>query len=148
MSSPIFFLKPLALSERRSTGEVAMRCVVSAAKSVACSALLLLGAVVVAGFGIGAAHANEPEAASARSWCVARSDAAPDCVHSDLVSCGIAALLKGGYCFKDEQAAAPSPTVAAAPSSQKRSATRRKAPTSQQDELFREFEQWKRTTAQ
>jgi hypothetical protein len=125
-----------------------MRCVVSVAKPAARSVLLLLSAVIVAGFGTGAAHANELDGAPVRSWCVARGDVPPDCVHSDVVSCSIAALLTGGFCFKEEPAASPPPTVAAAPPRQKRSAARRKTPASQQDELFREFEQWKRTTAQ
>ncbi len=126
-----------------------MRCVVSAAKPAACSALLLLlAAVIVVGFGTRAAHANEPDAAPARSWCVARSDVPPNCVHSDPVSCGIAALLTGGFCVREEPAASPAVTVAAAPPRQKRSVARRKASASQQDELFREFEQWKRTSAQ
>jgi hypothetical protein len=143
---PIFFLKQRASSKR--IGEIAMRCVVSAAKPAPCSALLLLGAVIVVGFGTGAAHANEPDAASLRSWCVARSDVPPACVHPDLVSCSLAALFTGGYCFKDEQASSPAPTVATAPPRQKRNVARRKAQAPQQDELFKEFEQWKRTTAQ
>lgn len=124
-----------------------MRCVVSAAGSAACSAVLLLSAVIITGSG-GTAHAQEPEpaAATAPGWCVARGGERPDCVHADVVTCNLAALFSGGMCVREEPA--PAPVVAAAPPAPKRTAPRRKASVSQQDELFREFERWKRTSTQ
>jgi hypothetical protein len=120
----------------------------SAAKPAACSALLLLGAVVVIGFGAGTAHAREAGAASGHSWCVARGGTPLQCGHSDVVTCSLAALVTAGYCVKAEPPSSPATTVAVAPPRAKRSAPRRKLSASQRDELFHEFERWKRTTAQ
>ncbi len=130
-----------------------MSCVVSPAKPLARSAacrpfVLLFGAVAVVGMTAGAAHANDPGATPAPSWCVARSDAQPECVYDNLVTCGFNAMLTGGQCVKVEWSVPPTTTatVAAVPPRPRRKPPQRKQSTAQQhDKLFREFERWKET---
>jgi hypothetical protein len=118
--------------------------------------LLLLGSVTDVGLAARAAHADD--SAPLRPWCVARSDLPLECVHSDLFSCSIAALLSGGSCVKVEAGMVPATTTTtattteAAPEPRKPKVVRRKPSTAQDkssaaqhDELFREFERWKRT---
>jgi hypothetical protein len=129
-----------------------MSCVAGPARTAATYLLLLLsGAVTDVGFAARAAHADDTT--PSRQWCIARGDLPPDCAHNDLFSCSIAALLSGGSCVKVEQSLIPATTPeATAPEPTKRKVVRRKPSTAQDkssaaqhDELFREFERWKRT---
>ena len=146
-----------------------MSCVVGSARTAAyCFMLLLLGAITDVAFAARAAQAQAQAAAQPkeadprpmRPWCVAKTDLPLDCVHEDVVSCSMAALLSGGSCVKVEPSALPAPTVEVAPEPKKRNVARSKSTTVQQkpattqqkssaaqnDKLFREFERWKRTT--
>jgi hypothetical protein len=128
-----------------------MSCVAGPARIAAyCVFLLLLGAVTDVGFAARAAHADD--ATPSRPWCIARNDLPLDCVHADIVSCSFAALLSGGSCVKVEPGLVPATTVETAPEPKKQKVARPKSATAQQkssaaqhDELFREFERWKRT---
>ena len=130
-----------------------MSCVAGPARTAATYLLLLLsGAVTDVGFAARAAHADDT--APSRQWCIARGDLPPDCAHADLFSCSIAALLSGGSCVKVEPSLVPATTATTepAPEPKKPKVARRKPATAhdkssaaQHDELFREFERWKRT---
>jgi hypothetical protein len=129
-----------------------MSCVVSPAKcptmsAARCLSVLLFGAVVV-GTTTGEAHANDPGATPAPSWCVARGDAQPECVYDNLVTCGLNAMLTGGACVKVEWSAPPTTTAAVVPTRPRRKpppAPRKQTTAQQHDKLFREFERWKET---
>ena len=131
-----------------------MSCVVSPAnshpRSAACrSFVLLLGAVGVVAMAADAAHANDPGATPATTWCIVRTDQQqPECVYDNLVTCGMNAILKGGQCAKAEwtvpPTATPATTTAAVPQRPRRKPPQRKLTTAEQnDKLFREFERWK-----
>jgi hypothetical protein len=123
-----------------------MSCVVSPAK-------LLFAAVVVVGMSTGAAHAIDPAATPAPSWCVARGDAQPECVYDSLLTCGLNAIATGGQCVKVEWSAPPAATAAAPPPRPRRKpppakltqAAAKDQTAAKNDKLFREFERWKET---
>jgi hypothetical protein len=127
-----------------------MSCAVSAARCPAtsaacCLSALLFGAVVV-GMTAGEAHANDPGATPAPSWCVARGDAQPECVYDNLVTCGLNAMLTGGACVKVEWSTPPTTTATAVtPRPQRKPPPRKQTTAQQHDKLFREFERWKET---
>jgi hypothetical protein len=137
-----------------------MSCVVSPAKSPATSAAcrscgLLFAAVAVVGMSTGAAHAIDPAATPAPSWCVARGNAQPECVYDSLVTCGFNAIVTGGQCVKVEWSVPPAATVAAAappprprrkpPPPKLTQAAAKNQTAAKNDKLFREFERWKET---
>ena len=133
-----------------------MSCVVSPAKCPAtsaacCLSVLLFGAIVV-GMTAGKAHADDPGATPAPSWCVARGDAQPECVYDNLVACGLNAMLTGGACVKVEWSVPPTTTatvataVAPRPRRKPPPPPRKQTAAQKHDKLFREFERWKETT--
>jgi hypothetical protein len=123
-----------------------MSCVVSRLSSAACCSLaLLFGAPVVVGISTHAACAKDAAATQAPSWCVARSNQQPDCAYTNLVTCGLNAIVKGGHCVKAEWGAKPTATAEAGPSRQRRKVARRNLSAAPNDKLFREFERWKET---
>lgn len=125
----------------------AASCVVSLFKPAASAFLVLLLGVVVVGFAPCAARANDgADATLLHSWCIARGDLPPDCVHDDPLTCNINAFLTGGACIKAEPIPPPATTVAAAPVRPQKMA-RRKLPADRNDKLFREFERWKRNAS-
>jgi hypothetical protein len=116
--------------------------------------LLLVCGVVMAAIDARVAQAFDTEAINAgapgHSWCVTRegSGVPAACEYDHFLTCSVAAIMAGGTCKKRLSLSAtagavqlprPRKVSAAKPPVQKRAA----APISGNDELFREFVQWR-----